>query len=83
MRTPSVVFPPQTKYVRFIDPAEVWYEAGWRVFCHQNEKGIVGSVHCVHEATGKILLFGLDKKSQKPWPEKVLMTLCMMSEEKI
>ena len=83
MRTPSVIFPPQIKYVHFVDPAEVWYEAGWRVFCNQDEEGIVGSVHCVHETTGKILLFGLDKKSSESWREQVLMTLCKMSEERI
>ncbi len=75
MRTPSVIFPPpMTKYVKFIDPAEVWYEAGWRVFCHNDEKGIVGAVDCVHEPTGRIVRFGINKKS-KNWPEEVLINL--------
>ncbi len=83
MNTPSVIFPRNIKYVHFVDPAEVWYEAGWKVFCDQDEKGKVVAVRCVHAATGKILLFGFNKKSKKSWQEQTLMTLCMFSEEKI
>ena len=67
----------------YTDAAYVWEAAGWHVFTDDDEEGNVGAVRCVHATTGKILLFGLNTKSTKSWPEQVLMTLCKMSEEKI
>jgi hypothetical protein len=67
----------------YTDAAYVWEAAGWHVFIQDDEEENVGAVHCVHARTGKILLFGLNTKSSKSWPEQVLMTLCKMTAEKI
>ena len=67
----------------YTDASLVWQAAGWQVFTHDYDGDRVKAVDCVHAATGKILRFGLDKRYEPSWPEKVLMTLIKMSEEKI
>jgi len=67
----------------YTDASLVWQAAGWHVFAFDYDGNRVKAVDCVHAATGKILRFGLYDGTATPWPEKVLMTLIKMTEEKI